>query len=52
MKKEILNEFKQIGAIPTDILIPNVGIDQKKWAVVACDQFTSQKEYWKEVEEY
>ena len=52
MKKEILNEFKQIGAIPTDILIPNIGIDQKKWAVVACDQFTSQKEYWKEVEEY
>lgn len=52
MKREILNEFKQFGAIPTDILIPAVGIDQQKWAVVACDQFTSQKEYWKEVEDF
>mgnify|MGYP002194998134 CR=1 FL=1 len=24
----------------------------KKWAVIACDQFSSQPEYWKEVEDY
>jgi len=29
-----------------DILLPKK--DHKKWAVVACDQFTSQPEYWEE----
>lgn len=30
---------------PADILIPR-GVDMTKWAVVACDQFTSEPEYW------
>ena len=35
-----------------DILLPNKNAcDIEKWAVVACDQFTSEPEYWKEVEE-
>lgn len=33
-----------------DILIPK-NADMKKWSVVACDQYTSEPEYWKEVEE-
>ncbi|MDO5300122.1 MAG: DUF1015 domain-containing protein [Clostridia bacterium] len=33
---------------PADILIPRVS-DFEKWAVVACDQFSSQPEYWEEV---
>ena len=32
------------------ILLPKEGIDLSKWAVIACDQFTSQKEYWEETE--
>ena len=32
------------------ILIPK-NVDMEKWAVIACDQFTSQPEYWKRVEE-
>ena len=32
-------------AIP-DILLPKEGTDLKKWAVIACDQFTSEPEYW------
>lgn len=28
------------------ILLPSKDIDLTKWAVVACDQFTSQREYW------
>ena len=32
-----------------DILLPK-GIDMNKWSVVACDQFTSEPEYWAEVE--
>ena len=30
-------------------LLPGAGIDMQRWAVVACDQFTSQPEYWDEV---
>ena len=32
-----------------DILVPK-NVDMSKWAVVACDQYTSEPEYWKEVE--
>ncbi len=34
--------------IPT-VLLPRQGTDLAKWAVIACDQFTSQPEYWAEV---
>jgi len=30
--------------------LPNESIDLQKWAVIACDQFTSQPKYWAEVE--
>lgn len=33
------------------ILMPKEGTDLYKWSVVACDQFTSQPEYWKKTEE-
>lgn len=33
-----------------DILIPKY-VDMEKWAVVACDQYTGQPDYWKRVEE-
>lgn len=29
-----------------DILIPNKHADRSKWAVIACDQYTSEPEYW------
>ena len=33
-----------------DILLPE-GCDLQRWAVIACDQFTSQPEYWQRAEE-
>lgn len=39
----------QIGAIVPRVLLPRPGIDLSKWAVIACDQFTSEPEYWQEV---
>lgn len=34
-----------------DILLPNFDkLDASKWAVVACDQFTSEPEYWEKAE--
>ncbi|MDO5602324.1 MAG: DUF1015 domain-containing protein [Oscillospiraceae bacterium] len=35
---------------PAEILLPEAKTDMEKWAVVACDQFTSQPEYWQETE--
>lgn len=32
------------------ICLPRPGIDLSKWAVVACDQYTSEPDYWHEVE--
>lgn len=34
-----------------DILVPNVS-EMSKWSVVACDQYTSEPEYWEKVEDY
>jgi Protein of unknown function (DUF1015) len=34
-----------------DIYLPRPGVDLTKWAVIACDQYTSQPEYWRKVEE-
>ena len=43
-------KFQNLGFYPADILLPK-DADMTKWAVVACDQFTSQPEYWQAVEE-
>ena len=42
-------KFDKLGFYPADILLPK-GQDMNKWAVVACDQFTSEPEYWQAVE--
>lgn len=36
--------------VPANILLPK-NVNFEKWAVIACDQFTSQPEYWKRVRE-
>lgn len=35
---------------PADILLPEQGTDMSRWSVIACDQFTSEPEYWEETE--
>ena len=37
-----------VGVLVPEVMLPPQGTDMMKWAVVACDQFTSQKEYWEE----
>lgn len=41
--------FSSLGLRPATILLPR-NCDMRRWAVVACDQFTSQPEYWQEAE--
>lgn len=44
------NRFEKIGLKAADIMIPKKGVDLNKWAVVACDQYTSEKDYWADVD--
>lgn len=42
--------YDDIGIMIPEVHLPRIGTDLKKWAVIACDQFTSEPEYWREVE--
>lgn len=42
--------WDHVAIAPADILLPAAGTDLTAWAVVACDQYTSQPEYWQAVE--
>lgn len=44
-----MRTYSDIALQVGEILIPRKSIDLKKWAVIACDQFTSQPEYWDQV---
>ena len=46
-----MNPVFDIGIRRPSIVLPRSDIDLKKWAVIACDQFTSQPEYWQQVKE-
>jgi len=46
-----MRNYPEIGIQIADILLPKPGTDLTKWAVIACDQFTSQPEYWQQVED-
>ena len=41
--------YENLGIAVPQILFPKEGTDLNKWATIACDQFTSQPEYWDEV---
>lgn len=38
--------FEKIGLQVPKILLPKKGTDMQRWAVIACDQYTSDKGYW------
>ena len=43
--------WNQLGLKIPEIMLPKEGTDYEKWAVVACDQYTSDPDYWKKAEE-
>ena len=45
-----MKTVSDIGIQIPQVYLPKSGTDLTKWAVIACDQFTSQPEYWNEVE--
>ncbi len=46
MKERIYNAFRS-----TTVLLPPTGADMTRWSVIACDQFTSEPEYWNGIED-
>jgi hypothetical protein len=46
-----MKNYPNIGIQVPRIYLPRPGVELSKWAVIACDQFTSQPEYWEKVEE-
>jgi hypothetical protein len=42
--------LSRIGIVFSDVLIPAREVNLKKWAVIACDQFTSDSAYWDRVD--
>ena len=43
--------MKNTGFYPAEILLPKTA-EMEKWAVIACDQFTSEKDYWDELAKF
>jgi hypothetical protein len=42
--------YEDIGIQSPQVYLPKKGTNLTKWATIACDQFTSEPEYWREVE--
>jgi hypothetical protein len=47
-----MKTYSDIGVQVPQVQLPKPGTDLGRWAVIACDQFTSQPEYWQKVEQY
>jgi len=45
-----LRTYPSIGVQIPQVLLPRTDISLTQWSVIACDQFTSQPEYWRQVE--
>ena len=45
-----MKNFSPFGLIVPEILLPKKDIALKQWAVVACDQYTQDRDYWKQAE--
>ena len=43
--------YSKIGIASPEILLPRKGTDLSRWAVIACDQYTSEPKFWKTADE-
>lgn len=49
----MFKQFREdLGIDISSVLIPKKNISLDKWAVIACDQYTSEPEYWEKVDKY
>lgn len=45
-----MNAFKDLCAKPGTFYLPKPGENMEKWAMVACDQYTAQKDKWEQAD--
>lgn len=45
-----MKTYPDLGILIPEIYLPKAGVDLTRWAAIAVDQFTSQPEYWEQVE--
>lgn len=46
-----MRKYPEIALAIPQILLPRPGIDLTRWSVIACDQHTSEPDYWQEVDQ-
>jgi len=46
-----MKTYPDLGILIPEVYLPKPGVDLHKWAVIAVDQFTSEPEYWAQVEQ-
>jgi hypothetical protein len=52
MQPTTLTNYPELGVQIGPVYLPTPGIDLQKWAVVACDQYTSEPLYWQQVAQF
>lgn len=45
-----VTELLSLGVAVPEVLLPAPEVDLRSWAVVACDQYSSERDYWEKVE--
>ncbi len=45
-----MKRYPDLGLLIPEVYLPKAGINLTRWATIAVDQFTSQPEYWQQVE--
>lgn len=48
--KKLKQDLNKIGINIDNLLLPKNDIDMQRWSVVACDQYTSEPEYWNDAD--
>ena len=49
---DIKQKLKAVGAYVPRILLPAKNVDDGKFSVIACDQFSAQPDYWNDVKSF
>ena len=47
-----MEEFKGLSVRPGEFYLPRADVSLESWAVVACDQYTAQKDIWEQMDRF
>eukprot|EP00400_MALV-I_sp_L67-5_P000363 gene364-684_t len=50
IQRPLNDRLAALGLKVPDILLPKSNVAMKKWATIACDQYTADRDYWTDVE--